>query len=591
MGLPFDNYVFLDDQRTGRQLYFTSPETIITANRCDDVAPAFAAIEAALADGKYIAGYFAYELGLALEPSLHDLLGAPQTLLKLGVFNPPSHAAPAQLLYSRKSLDIQMRPDWSETDYISRFERLKDYITKGHCYQSNLTFPLRGQTDASAEQIFAAFRQNQPGRYGALLKLGGPDIISFSPELFFERSPSNMSPNIRMRPMKGTRPRGHNNDNDIAQAMRADPKSQAENLMIVDLLRNDLSRLAKTGSVKVPELFTLETYPTLHQMTSQVTAQVNDNVSWLEIFKGLYPCGSVTGAPKIRAMEIISELESGPRGPYCGAIGFIAPDHSACFNVAIRTAVLDKGTLRYDVGSGVVYDSCGADEYRECLLKSHILRQAPEHIFETFRRDTAGHYIRLGAHLARLQSACRAKGWDYPETIIKRKLDKLAKSHDNQALRVRLQIGPDAAGRIDTHLTHLPFHKNRTPISIALSRYALRPELQETSLKTSRRQFYDGERARIQAQHPVDEVIFLSPSDTLCEGSFTSLYLEIDGQLFTPPLSANILPSILRADLIETGKAFERILDLNDLARADKIYCGNSLRGLQTAKLITNKRL
>jgi len=564
---------------------------VITAQTIEEVAPAFDAIETAIAAGKYIAGYFAYELGLALEPSLQHLLSEPQTLLKLGVFGKPGEASPAALLYSRKDVDITITPTWNETEYVARFTRLKNYITRGHCYQSNLTFPLRGQTEASAEDIFAALRHNQPGRYGALLKLGGADIISFSPELFFERTGENM----RMRPMKGTRPRSQSGeqaeDMAIAEAMRAEPKSQAENLMIVDLLRNDLSRLAKTGSVKVPELFTLETYPTLHQMTSQVTAELQDGLSWLEIFKGLYPCGSVTGAPKIRAMEIIHELEAGPRGAYCGAIGFIAPDNSACFNVAIRTAVLEQGQLRYDVGSGVVYDSGGGDEYRECLLKSTILRQAPEHVFETFRRDGSGKFIRLQAHLARLKSACQTKGWDYPETDITRELDKVSQLDDGQDLRVRLQVGCDETGESYARITHAPYTPRIQPLSIAISRYALTPEIQDAEIKTSRRQFYDGERARLQTQHKIDEVIFFGADNALCEGSFTSIYLEIDGELLTPPLLHNILPSILRAELIASGKAQSRALTHADLRRADKIFCGNSLRGLMEAKLITQSKL
>ena len=587
MAAPAQNYVLLDDQATGRQLYFTRPEAIITAHSIDEIAPAFDAIETAIARGKYIAGYFAYELGLALEQSLQALFKTPQTLLRLGVFDAPSETPPAEILYNRKSLDIALTPSWSEAEYSARFDRLKSYIAQGDCYQSNLTFTLRGHTQASAEAIFAGLRQNQPGKYGALLKLGGPDIISFSPELFFERIGDDM----RMRPMKGTRPRSGEDDMAAAEAMRAEPKSQAENLMIVDLLRNDLSRLAKTGSVDVPELFTLETYPTLHQMTSQVTAQLKDGLSWLEIFKGLYPCGSVTGAPKIRAMEIIHELESGPRGPYCGAIGFIAPDNSACFNVAIRTAVLEKGELRYDVGSGVVYDSIAADEYAECLLKSNILREPPEHIFETFRREAAGEFVRLDAHLARLKSACEAKDWDYPDADIKRELERVSQLDAGRALRIRLQVGRDETGLSYARITHTPFTPNTQPLSIAMSRYALTPKRQEAAYKTSKRQFYDGDRARLKASHDVDEVIFLGQNGALCEGSYTSIYLEMDGQIFTPPLSANILPSILRAELIETGKAATRALTQEDLIRADKIWCGNSLRGLIAARLLTPHRL
>ncbi|MEP1231095.1 MAG: aminodeoxychorismate synthase component I [Litorimonas sp.] len=597
-----DYYVLLDDQSTGQQLYFSAPQSIITAQSIADVAPAFNAIETALSNGKYIAGYFAYELGVALDPSLQHLLkpeekNARQPLLKLGVFSAPNNVPPAKHLYTRKEIDIDLTPSWSEADYVNRFNRIKDYINAGDCYQVNLTFPLYGETQSNAEDIFAVFRQNQPGRYGALVKLGGADIISFSPELFFERVGQNM----RMRPMKGTRPRSQTgnitDDVAIAQAMREEPKSQAENLMIVDLLRNDLSRLATQGSVKVPELFTLETYPTLHQMTSQVRAQLKDNLSWLDVFKGLYPCGSITGAPKIRAMEIIHELESGPRGPYCGAIGFIAPDNSACFNVAIRTAVLDQGELRYDVGSGVVYDSGGADEYRECLLKSHILRQVPEYVFETFRKDPMGNFIRIDAHLSRLKSACEIKGWNYPERDIQTELQKAAKANLGHDMRVKLQVNLNHAGQVCTTMTQSNFTPNTSPLSLAISRYTLSPNIQTADIKTSRRTFYDGERKRIQtlAAHEklaaIDEVIFFNSSDCLCEGSYTSIYVEIDGELFTPPLSTNILPSILRNELIQTQQVQVRSLTIEDLRSANAVFCGNSLRGLLPAQLVLNKAL
>lgn len=588
-------YILLDDQRTGQQKLFENPERIITAQNKAEVIEAFTAIEDAIARGKYIAGYFAYELGAALEQSLEtdSNVNPKQTLIHIGIFGAPNATPNPQLLYGDTRLaapDIALHPSWTQAEYTTRFDTLKSYIEAGHCYQANLTFPMHAKTQASAEQIFASFRQRQPGRYGALIRLGGPDIISFSPELFFERQARSHGDFMRMRPMKGTRPRSADNnvqdDTAIADAMRAEPKSQAENLMIVDLLRNDLSRLARPGSVEVPELFTLETYPTLHQMTSQVTASLREGVSWLDIFKGLYPCGSVTGAPKIRAMEIIRELESGPRGPYCGAIGFIGPDNSACFNVAIRTAVLDKGDLRYDVGSGVVYDSEAADEYTECLLKANILRAMPEHVFETFAVDARGHILRRGAHLARLQSACAQKKWPYPSAHINHLLNEA--SDKNIALRLRLQV----CARGQAKLTHAPLIALETPLRIALSRYALSHELQISEIKTSQRNFYDGERARIKAAHDnIDEVIFTNASGALCEGSFTSLFVQIGGQLLTPPRTEGLLPGILRAELLKTGQAVERNLTMQDLIRAEAVFCGNSLRGLMPAYLVQSAAL
>ena len=565
-----DPFVLFDDQVTGQQRYFTKPLALIEAHSPADIPRAFEKIETALNNGHHIAGYFAYELGLALSPKLQPLLKKRQRennpLIKIGVFPSPSDTPPAELLYSAAPPNIQLTPEWNEVDYKSRFKRLQNYITAGDCYQVNLTFPMRGETDASAAQIYSGFRQAQPGRYGALISLGGADIISFSPELFFERKGSSIS----MRPMKGTRPRSGDDDFAIAEAMREEPKSRAENLMIVDLLRNDLSRLSKTGSVKVPELFTLESYPTLYQMTSKITGELRGDVSWLDIFKSLFPCGSVTGAPKIRTMEIIDELENAHRGPYCGAMGFIAPNGNACFNVGIRTAILTDNKLRYNVGSGVVSDSDGADEYRECLLKAQIFTPQAEQFIETLYWDPATGYRNEAGHIERLSKAF-GKPVTPPRII--------AQSPQ------RVRWSADQNGEISFEAT--PYKALTEPLNIAISKYALIPHLQRSDVKTSHRYFYDGERARLQALFPdINEVIFCNADGHLCEGSFTSLFIEKDRKLLTPPLSAGLLPGVLRQKLLDEGTAFETTLTLEDLKTADTIWLGNSLRGVMRAKLI-----
>ena len=562
------HFAFFDDQATGRQLYFTSPKSFITAQNPHEVETAFNQIEAALAEGFYVAGYCAYELGFALEPSLRENISYDAPLIHLAVFGPPSDTPPAELLYTSSAPKINLTPLWTEDEYLSRFKRLRDYIKAGDCYQVNLTFPLQGETQFGPEQIYAAFRQRQPGRYGAQLSLGGSNIMSFSPELFFERKGQD----VRMRPMKGTRPRAPGDDAHIAEAMRAEPKSQAENLMIVDLLRNDLSRLAEVGSVKVPELFTLETYPTVHQMTSQVTAKLRKNIKWIDIFKGLFPCGSVTGAPKIRAMEIIEELESGHRGPYCGAIGFIEPNGDACFNVAIRTAVLKDKQLTYNVGSGVVFDSDGQDEYQECLLKSNLLNRARPHLIETLYWSPEDGYRQGEAHLDRLRTSAGTPDIVMPLAPQALTPQRVRWIYQNETLTVETE----------------DFVPSTTPIILAISQYPLTESLQRTDVKTSHRDFYDGERIRIQSIHPdIGEVIFLNMKGELCEGSFTNIFVDLNGLLLTPPLSAGLLPGILRAALLENGTAKETTLSLDDIRNADKIWVGNSLRGLMEAKFLT----
>ena len=556
-------FVFLDDQGSGKQMVFRHPQRIIMARHRHDLPAAFAAIDATQAEGKWMAGTLAYELGHALEGKFDPPEHAP--LIELGVFDAPDDHAPIDWLYRRDIPNLNFQPLWSEEDYLERFEQVQKYLRDGDCYQVNLTFPMTTQSDASLTQLYAAFRRQQPGRYGAIVDLGDTSHVSFSPELFFEKRGQT----LRMRPMKGTRPRGEN-DAEILAEMRAEPKSQAENLMIVDLLRNDLSRLCKAGSVDVPELFTLETYPTLHQMTSQVTGELRENVNWAEIFSGLFPCGSVTGAPKIRAMEIIQELEGASRQAYCGSVGYIAPNGDASFSVAIRTVQMRDGKLRYDVGSGVVLDSQGPDEYRECLLKARIFEREEPAVIETFKRETNGEVPRKSYHINRLS---KAVGYDV-EQEFKTVLQRLP----NNAERVRIEA---RAGQLSASQSEL---KNiETPLALALSHYPLSPAVQHSAIKISARDFYDGERARLSALLGVDEVIFTNAKGHICEGSFTSIFIEKKGQVLTPPLSDGLLPGVLRAELIHTGQAIEHSLTLSDLKNADKIYVGNSLRGLMPA--------
>jgi len=327
----------------------------------------------------------------------------------------------------------------------------------------------------------------------------------------------------------------------------------------------------------VPELFALETYPTLHQMTSRVTSQLKPETEFADIFKSLFPCGSVTGAPKIRAMEIINELEDSPRGAYCGGLGYIDPDGDACFNVAIRTLILDGSKLRYSVGSGLVLDSEASDEYEECLLKADVLKPQRTDLIETFHSSASRN--RLGAHKLRLKSAAKALNYPFDENAFTKMLLPLGKFHTPKRIRVTL----NAKGQLN--LTQSDYLEIKA-LKISLSKYVLSPDVQNTYHKISHRQFYEGERERLKAMTGADEVIFLNAKKELCEGSFTSLFIEKNGQLLTPPLSAGLLPGILRAELIEEGRVLEKTLTVDDLLTADNIYLGNSLRGLISVTLI-----
>jgi len=372
MGMAARTPFCLIEDRSLGTLHFAAPRRMITAFEAHEVAPALAALQQASRENFWAAGYIAYECGLALEPRLLPLL-APQKapLLQFGVFDAP-FASPHHALAPPSADIAELRAAWRFEDYRRRFDVCRAYIDAGDVYQINLTFPLTGRFAGDPRDLYLALRLRQPVEIGGIVALGGDAILSLSPEKFF----STEGRRIFARPMKGTAPRGMTPEHDRALAARlaADEKNRAENLMIVDLLRNDLSRLSEVGSVEVTDLYTVERFPTLHQITSGVRAALRPDLRFLDIFAGLFPCGSVTGAPKIRAMEIIAEQEGYARGAYCGAMGVIAPGGDMRFNVAIRTLTLGAdGTLTCPVGSAIVADSRAEEEYEECLLKARFL--------------------------------------------------------------------------------------------------------------------------------------------------------------------------------------------------------------------------
>lgn len=363
-------YVVLEDASVGGALLFDQPEAIIVARHPGEVDAAFAAMDKARQAGLHLVGYAAFELGYVLEPHFGAHFHQPKVpYLLFGAFKTPKAFDWSQITPAAQA--VVLAADWSYAHYQARIGQVLDYIRAGDVYQINLTFPMRGRFQGNPLALFAAMRRRQPVTLGGVIALDDQTILSASPELFFTVHGREIS----AKPMKGTAPRSKNpaEDAKIAAALQASIKDRAENVMIVDLLRNDLSRLSRVGSVKVPKLFEIESYPTLHQMTSTVTAELHPNLSLRDIFAGLFPCGSVTGAPKIRAMGIIHELEPEARGAYCGSIGHISPNGDMKFNVAIRTATLRGEDLVFNAGSGVVYDSEAKSEWDECHLKASFM--------------------------------------------------------------------------------------------------------------------------------------------------------------------------------------------------------------------------
>ncbi len=370
-------FVEFDHGPDGAPARFAAPRHVIEARVPEDVPKALAAVEAALAAGHWIAGHASYELGHVFEPRLLPSLPEARRmpLLAFGVFAGPP--APAR----KQAPGGELGPfvaDWDLVTYTRAFDRVADYIRAGDIYQANLTFPMRGRWSGAPAAIYAALAERQRVGYGALVQLGPVALLSRSPELFFELDGKGT---ITTRPMKGTAPRDTDPDHDAAlrEHLGQDGKTRAENLMIVDLLRNDISRIAEIGSVHVPRLFQIESYATVHQMVSEITGRLLADIRLGQLLRALFPCGSVTGAPKLRAMQIIRELEAGPRDAYCGAIGWAAPDGRAEFNVAIRTVALyPGGEAVLNVGGGVVADSTAVSEYEEALWKARFSELSPK---------------------------------------------------------------------------------------------------------------------------------------------------------------------------------------------------------------------
>lgn len=364
--------VLFRDDAAARDLLFEQPSEIIESHDEGDFFSALEAAENARAAGKWLAGYFSYEAGYLFEPKLRPLLptGRRVPLLCFGVFDAPTGRPAKPDPVATNGPIINARASWTAQDYEKRFDRLHLHLRRGDCYQANLTFPISAEWTGEPLAAFEALAARQPVRYGALVSLGDPVLLSRSPELFFDIDAEGW---IEAHPMKGTAPRGKTKAEDarLKRFLQTDEKNQAENRMIVDLLRNDISLISEVGTLTVPELFQVESYPTVHQMVSKVRAKLAPDLTIAQIFAALFPCGSITGAPKIRAMEILHDLEGRPRDAYCGAIGWIAPDGRMRFNVAIRTISLyASGEAVYNVGGGVVFDSTAEAEYRECLLKA-----------------------------------------------------------------------------------------------------------------------------------------------------------------------------------------------------------------------------
>jgi para-aminobenzoate synthetase/4-amino-4-deoxychorismate lyase len=647
---------------------FVDPLRLCVANCPAELPILFEEIERAVAAGLCAAGYFAYECGAFSEPKA----AAPvepsgqcpaEPLAWFGIYRRPhlfDHQTgvfpagdPPGLAQFRASLDHEPLGDLpvectlaiTEEQYAQRIAAIHEWIRAGDVYQLNFTVPLRVHAPGSSAALYRRLRRLQPSPYGAFLHTQpGRRILSFSPELFFriEYDDSQKSPmphpcdvlpsqgwestppsrRITTRPMKGTAPRGRTTSEDRALAgwLRNDPKNRAENVMIVDLLRNDLGRLCAFGSVRTGNLFAVERYPTLWQMTSTITGELRAEVNFQQIFRALFPCGSITGAPKIRAMQLIAQLEQQPRGVYTGAIGFFSKEE-AVFNVAIRTLALDGAAGTMGVGSGIVIDSNPAGEWGECLLKAEFLtrpanrptRPSPDSfsLVETLlwrgeypfielhldRLEDSAHYFAfpfnraetkaaLEAHVERFSDRLPGKlgGPSFPRPIAERVGPPPASPPQSTvaARKVRLLLDPDGSLRITDEPLPEPVSQ---PLRVHIAAQRTDPSDPIYFHKTTHRPLY-AQALQAATQCGYDDVLFLNLRGEVAEGAIHNIFIEKDGRLLTPPIDCGLLPGVHRRHILATHpNAEERVLTIEDLRNAGAVYLCNAVRGLRRATI------
>ena len=604
-------FILLDDARPATagiggaspaRLY-ENPREIVAARSVDEVLPALERIAGLHSGGLHLAGYLAYEAGLAFEPKLAGLApprtGAAGPLVWFGAFEsyrelaadevPAWLAAQASGSTPGPAQIGPLDPQLSAGGYARAFAALQERIAAGDIYQANLTFALAGSYRGDPLALYAAVRPAAGAGYGGVVFDGSHWLLSFSPELFF----ASRGGAALVKPMKGTRPRGRDAADDarLKAELAASEKDRAENLMIVDLLRNDLSRVAVAGSVKVENAFAVETYPTVHQMVTTVRAKLTEGTSAADLLRALFPCGSITGAPKIRAMELIDQTERDARGPYCGTIGRIdaaGPDGTsdAAFNVAIRTLRLtptenQRGRAVLGVGSAIVADSDMLAEWRECLVKGGFVRLAAggADLIETMRFTPEEGVPLLDLHLGRITASAAELGFAFDRHAVRNAIQALCFEADAPA-KLRLLVSRGGAYCLELGELLAPLN---APVICAVVPLPVDSGDWRLRHKSSDRHFYEAALAAAQ-NAGAGEALLIRDDGLLTEGSFSNLFALRNGTLLTPPATLGLLPGVLRRSLIDTGRASEAELTLDDLAGGFLI--GNAVRGLIPAVLL-----
>lgn len=591
-------FVLLDDARASGAVearLLRAPVEILSANAAADMPALLSALRQAKTRGLHAAGYISYDAGSGFAAAARAPVAAEPGICPIawfGLFESfervEADAMPLLLPDPAGGWLGQPEPQVARANYDAMIARILGYIEAGDIYQANLTFAADVPFAGNPLAVYSRLRQTSRAGYGGFLWTGTQAIASLSPELFI----SLRRRDIMARPMKGTARRDADPARDAALAseLAADPKQRAENLMIVDLIRNDLSRIAAPASVQVPQLFRVESFPTIHQLVSDVTARLAPEADALDLLSAAFPCGSITGAPKVRAMEIIAEVEQGLRGLYTGSIGFIEASGDAAFNVAIRTLVFPaqgtetsplpgapiKATL--GLGSGIVADSKASSEWQECLAKGGFVTAAAGgfDLIETMRFDPVEGVLRLDSHFARLKASADRFGFVFDRHAARNSL-QAASFRLKNAARIRLRLSPSGALAIE--VTPLPSF-DELPVKVRAAALPVAGDDFRLRHKTSARDFYDDARTASGAE----EVAFMNDEGFVTEGSMTNIFVERGDVLLTPPSELGLLAGVLRAELIERGRAIESHLRVADLA--DGFFIGNAVRGLVPARLV-----
>jgi len=588
---------------------FLDPLRICIASQPAELPKLFAEIESAIAAGSYAAGYFAYECGAFFEPTaaLRPLPDG-QPLAWFGIYDrvhcfdhrtgaflsgdPPglsAFRADPQIDIPSSAPPIASTFSVTEEQFAQRIAAIHDLIRSGDVYQLNFTVPIHLDVSGSSAALHQLLRARQPAPYCAFLHTQpNRRILSFSPELFFRVESNAATRNITTKPMKGTAPRGRTTAEDASRAdwLRNDPKNRSENVMIVDLLRNDLGRICTFGTVRASNLFAVERYPTLLQMTSTITGELRPEIDFRQIFRALFPCGSITGAPKVRAMQLLASLEGQPRGVYTGAIGFFSPEQTV-FSVAIRTLELEGAEGKMGVGSGIVIDSDPAGEFRECLLKAEFLTRSTQSLPQRFSLiETmlwSSGYPLIELHLDRLEDSASYFAYPCDRAAIQAALQAHANGFLPDATRsprkVRLLLHSDGT----FHITDELLRESLTAAQVRLARQRIDPNDPMYFHKTTHRPLY-AEALKAAIQQGYDDMIFLNQQGEVTEGAIHNIFVEKNGRLFTPPIQCGLLPGVHRRHILETRpNAIEQVLCPADLRAADRIYLSNAVRGLRPA--------